>query len=101
MALKEVKTEVIKIGDDFAIPLPTTFCEGTTLKEGSEVKVVYTKKGDLEIHITPQNNGETKCQICNQRTAKYMCMQCYTIACSNCFWEYGNLCNKCINKTKK
>ena len=34
MTEKEISTELIKLGNDFAIPLPKTFCEGTTLEEG-------------------------------------------------------------------
>jgi antitoxin component of MazEF toxin-antitoxin module len=47
MVKKEITTEVIRLGNDFAIPLPVTFCEGTTLEEGTELKVIYNDQGNL------------------------------------------------------
>ena len=98
MALKEVKTEVIKVGKNLAIPLPVGFCDGTALKEGSELKIVYTKLGNFEIHMTDRSAGNLSCYICGRRTGKHTCSQCGGITCSNCFWEMGDLCKNCINK---
>jgi hypothetical protein len=95
MAKKEINTEVIRLGNDYAIPLPLTFCEGTTIQEGTELKVIYNDRGNLEVQVNKIITGETKCALCNQRTAKYECTNCGTVACSTCFWEWGGLCNKC------
>jgi antitoxin component of MazEF toxin-antitoxin module len=98
MAKKEIVTELIRMGNDFAIPLPVTFCEGTTLGEGTELKVIYNERGNLEVQVNKMTSAETKCELCNQRKAKYECSNCGTIACSTCFWEWGGLCNKCTKK---
>jgi len=98
MVKKEINTELIKLGNDYAIPLPVTFCEGTTLSEGTELKVIYNERGNLEVQVNRLSAGEQQCQICNQRSAKYECSACHTIACSTCFWEWGGLCNKCTKK---
>jgi hypothetical protein len=95
MAKKEIKSEVIRLGNDYAIPLPVTFCEGTTLEEGTELKVIYNDRGNLEIQVNKVLGQEQKCEICNQRIAKYQCSNCNTNACSTCFWEWGGLCNNC------
>jgi hypothetical protein len=95
MVKKEINTEVIRLGNDFAIPLPLTFCEGTTLQEGTELKVIYNERGNLEVQVNKVIGGEINCGLCNQRKAKYECSNCGVIACSSCFWEWGGLCNKC------
>ena len=100
MAIREIKAEVIKLDDGLAIPLPLSFCEGTTLEAGSEVQIRYTKRGSFELQVIKHGGRMIQCQICEKRTGKYSCRQCGRIACSNCFWEWGGLCNKCAH-TKK
>jgi hypothetical protein len=95
MATKEIVTEVIRLGNDFAIPLPVTFCDGTTLNEGTELKVIYNDRGNLEVQVNKLAAEETTCELCKQRKARYQCSNCNAIACSSCFWEWGGLCNKC------
>ena len=96
MSLKEAKTEVKKVGDNLVIPLPADFCEGTELKDGCELKIVYTKRGHFEVRVTKLEEGEIKCQICGKRKGKHICSNCGIQACSNCFWEWGNMCHNCI-----
>jgi hypothetical protein len=99
MVTKEISTELIKLGNDFAIPLPVTFCEGTTLQAGTDLKVIYNDRGNLEIQVNQvAAAAEEKCQICNSSKARYQCSHCKTRACSNCFWEWGGLCNKCAKQ---
>jgi hypothetical protein len=95
MAKKEILTEVIRLGNDFAIPLPVTFCEGTTLGEGTDLKVIYNDRGNLEVQVNKLMGQEATCEICGKRKAKYQCSNCNIGACSSCFWEWGGLCNKC------
>jgi hypothetical protein len=95
MASKEIITEVIRLGNDFAIPLPVTFCDGTTIGEGTELKVIYNDRGNLEVQVNRLTQEEATCDICGQRKARYECSSCHKIACSTCFWEWGGLCNKC------
>ena len=95
MVKKEITTEVIRLGNDFAIPLPITFCQGTTLDEGTELKVIYNDQGNLEVQVNKLTSEELTCQICGQRKARYECSNCHLNACSTCFWEWGGLCNKC------
>ena len=97
MALNEIKTEVIKLGNNFAIPLPIAFCEGVNLQEGTALRVI-SKQGKLEIQITDVEDKVKTCQICDSRPGKYTCSICGTFACSNCFWEFGQLCNNCTKR---
>lgn len=98
MVKKEVNTELIRLGNDFAIPLPITFCEGTTLAEGAELKVIYNDRGNIEVQVNRVTEVEENCQICETRKARYQCSHCLTKACSSCFWEWGGLCNKCAKQ---
>lgn len=98
MAKKEITTEVIRLGNDFAIPLPVTFCEGTTLNEGTELKIIFNDSGNLEVQVNRLASEELDCQICGQRKARYECAHCHNYACSTCFWEWGGLCNKCTKR---
>ena len=98
MPTKEIKTEVIRLADNLAIPLPIAFCEGTTIKEGAELKIVRTKRGRFEIQVMDIEKEKIPCEICLNRPGKYTCSKCGKLACANCFWEWGNLCNKCIKR---
>jgi antitoxin component of MazEF toxin-antitoxin module len=95
MEKKEIMTEVIRLGNDFAIPLPLTFCEGTTLEEGTELKIIYNDRGNLEVQVNRVIGKESTCELCGKRTAKYQCSNCGVMACSTDFWEWGGLCNNC------
>jgi hypothetical protein len=98
MVKKEIASKVIKLGEDYAIPLPLEFCNGTTLEEGTELKVIYNERGNLEVQVNKLTGGDVDCGICSTRKAKYECSNCGTIACSTCFWEWGGLCNKCVKQ---
>ena len=97
MPKKEIKTEVVKHGDGLAISLPKEFYKEVPIEEGTELTIIYQNKGNFEIRIE-NLIGKIQCEICQNRPGKYTCTKCGTIACSNCFWEWGNLCNKCINR---
>ena len=96
MAEKEIETDVIKFGDDLAIPLPITFCDGTIIKEGATLKIVPTKVGNFEIRVSQSGKEMIKCQLCDKNVGKYTCTQCGALSCSACFWEMGGMCNKCV-----
>ena len=98
MTQKEIETELVRVGNDFAIPLPLTFVEGTTLSEGASLKVVYNERGNLEVQVNKVSSSDGKCQLCGGGTARYECSVCHSHACSSCFWEWGGLCNKCTKK---
>ena len=98
MVEKEISTELIKLGNDFAIPLPKTFCDGTTLEEGVDLKVVYNERGNLEVQVNRVLQQEQMCEMCGRSKARYECSYCHVHACSSCFWEWGGLCNKCTKK---
>ena len=100
MAIKEVTTKVVKLGEDLAIPLPAKFYDGTGLKEGAEVKISYTKSGQFEMKLLLGEDEKRYCQICGKRRGKYTCNMCGLVACSNCFWEFGMLCSRCMKKKK-
>ena len=64
---KEIKTEIIRLADNYAIPLPTAFCEGTTLKEGAELKIIRTKPGSFELEVMDIDKTKVPCEICQKR----------------------------------
>ena len=70
MPSKEIKTEVIRLADNFAIPLPTAFCEGTTIKEGAELKIVRTKRGRFEIQVMDIEKEKGSAESYVQRAGK-------------------------------
>lgn len=43
---KEIMTEIKRLDNDYAIPLPVTFCKGTTIGEETELKVIYNERGN-------------------------------------------------------
>jgi antitoxin component of MazEF toxin-antitoxin module len=98
MTDRELVTDIRRMGNDLAIILPASFCSGTTLKDGAEIKIVFNDRNNLEIQVNREVSKEGSCQICGQRTARYECFNCHTEACSNCFWEWGGLCNKCAGR---
>ena len=100
MALKEVTAEVVKVGDDLAIPLPANFYEGTGLEEGSKIKIIYKSSGHFEVKLMLKEGEKQYCQICGKRMGKHTCNICGSISCSNCFWEFGQLCSNCMKKKK-
>jgi hypothetical protein len=100
MAIKEVSVEVVKQGDDLAILLPAKFYEDTGLEEGTKIKIAYTKRGHFEVKVELGEGEKAYCQICGKRWGKYTCNMCGLTACSNCFWEFGQLCGNCMKKKK-
>lgn len=98
MTKKEIKTEVVELGENLAIPLPKEFCTGTLLVEGAKLTAKYVRGGVLQIQVEGLDKSEIKCQVCNKGIGKYTCSSCGSLACSNCFWELGNMCNNCIKR---
>ncbi len=95
----EIETEVIRLGNDYCIPLPLSFIEGTTLQEGTVLKIKFNERGNIEVGVNKApTQADAACQICGKGTARYECSHCHTVACSNCFWEWGGLCNQCVKK---
>jgi len=100
MVHKEVKTKIVRMGDsdELAIPLTKELIEGTPIQDGLEITVTRKTQNKFELVIEDLVKGKMACQICGKSDGKYTCSICGMVACSNCFWEFGNLCKNCTKK---
>jgi hypothetical protein len=98
MSLKESKSKIVKHGDDLAILLPKSLVEGTLVQEGQEVTVSRETHNKFKAIIEDLVKDKIACQICSKGQGKYTCSICGIVACSHCFWEFGNLCKNCTKK---
>ena len=96
---KRYKIKLKQTGNIARVVIPIEILAATKLADQDPLIVFVNEKGNIELEPEEKKEGAAKCMVCNKLAAKHKCINCGRLACSNCFWELGGLCRKCV-KTK-
>lgn len=92
---RKYDSKLMQYGNIVRVNIPPEILAETGLVDQDTLEVFVNEKGNIELRPKKADTGATKCMVCNKLTARYKCINCGRMACSNCFWEMGGLCRKC------